>query len=273
MFLTRFLDFGGSFSRYFQIVPAWSDALKEEAYRIRHQVYCEELGWESVRSDLRETDEFDMHSLHLLIRAVASDAYIGCIRLIRTDPNAPDDLLPFEKTCAGVLDRTVCDPSRLPREHIAEVSRLAVIAPYRRRKGESGRPVSMEHEDFGTPDQPRFLYAPIALYMAALELARLNDVSMLFTLTEPRLASHFCKLGAKVTPVGPPVEHRGVRIPSMVNVNEVIRRIPRIFRPLYRVIAEEVGRCPVSWNPALSGAPAPAHPPLSGIHDARTPGR
>ena len=262
MFLTQFLNFGARYSRYFRIVPAWSEELKEEAYRIRHQVYCEELGWERSRADGRETDQYDEHSLHLLIRAVESDLFIGCVRLIRTIPEAPDQPLPFEITCATSLDRTICDPSRMPRDHIAEVSRLAVVARYRRRKGEAGRPISMEQEDFGTPDQPRFLYAPIALYLAALELARLHDVPTLFTLTEPRLARHFEKLGAKITPVGPPVEHRGARVPSMVDANQIIGNLPLIFRPLYRVIAAEVGRYPISWNPPMQNQSA------MGIHDA-----
>jgi N-acyl amino acid synthase of PEP-CTERM/exosortase system len=248
MFLPRFLDSGASFSRYFQIVPAWTEDLKEEAYRIRHQVYCEDLGWEPVRSDRRETDAYDAHSLHLLIRAVAVDSYIGCVRLIHTDPEGPDQPLPFEKACVDALDRNIFDPSRLPREKIAEVSRLAIIAPYRRRKGEGDRAVSQEQEDFGTPEQPRFPYAPVALYLAALELARLQGVYTLFTLTERRLASHFGRLGAKITAIGAPVEHRGARIPSMMDVDGIIGSMPLVFRPLYHVIADEVGRCPVSWH-------------------------
>jgi len=248
MFLPRFLDSGASFSQYFQIVPAWTEELKDEAYRIRHQVYCEDLGWETVRSDRRETDAYDVHSLHLLIRAVATGSYIGCVRLIRTDPVTPDQPLPFEKACAAALDRKICDPSRLPREQIGEVSRLAIVAAYRRRKGEADQAMSQQMEDFGTPDQPRFPYAPVALYLAALELARLQGVATLFTLTEPRLASHFGRLGAKITAIGTPVEHRGARIPSMMDVNGIISHLPLIFRPLYHVIADEVGHCRVPWN-------------------------
>ncbi len=261
MAIPSFLDFGASFSRYFQIVPAWCEELREEAYRIRHQVYCRELGWEPVRSDGRETDEYDSHAIQLLIRAQATDTYVGCVRLIRTDPEDPDRPLPFEKSCAHTLDRRICDPSRLPRERIAEVSRLAVTAPYRRRKGESGRHVSVEQADFNAANKPRFLYAPVALYLASLELARLQEVDTLFTLTEPRLASHFGRLGARITAIGSPVEHRGARIPSMMQVNDIVSHMPRLFRPLYNIIAEEVGRCPVSWDtPQVQGPPIIAVP-------------
>jgi N-acyl amino acid synthase of PEP-CTERM/exosortase system len=263
MFLPRLLDSGASFSQYFQVVPAWSEDLKEEAYRIRHQVYCEDLGWEPVRADRRELDEYDVHSLQLLIRAVATGSFIGCVRLIRTDPDTPDQPLPFEKACVTALDRKLCDPSHLPRDQIAEVSRLAIVAPYRRRKGEANLAMSQMQEDFGTPEQPRFPYAPVALYLAALELARLQGITTAFTFTERRLAAHFGRLGVKITAIGSPVEHRGARIPSMMDVNGIIGHLPRAFRPLYRVIAEEVGRCPVSLSEQSLGAfaaPGPTVP-------------
>ena len=63
-------------------MPATTQALREECYRIRHDVYCRELGFEAVREDGMETDAYDPHSVHCLLRAHASDRLIGCIRLI-----------------------------------------------------------------------------------------------------------------------------------------------------------------------------------------------
>jgi hypothetical protein len=42
------LDLGSIFHQYFEIVPAFSNALKDEVYRVRHQVYCEDLQFESA---------------------------------------------------------------------------------------------------------------------------------------------------------------------------------------------------------------------------------
>lgn len=250
MFLPSSLNLGASFSKYFQIVPAWTEDMKDEVYRIRHQVYCEELRWEPLRLDRRESDEYDRHSLHLLIRSNRTGEFIGCVRLIR--PDTFEDSLPFEMTCTETLNRSICDPSQLPRDRIAEVSRLAIVAPFRRRKGEARHSVSLQDTDFGTPDQPRFLYAPIGLYLGALELARIQGIETLFILTEPRLASHFARLGARLIPVGPPVEHRGTRIPSMMEPEKILNNLPYIFRSFYEVIAEAVGQCPVPWYPHKS---------------------
>ncbi len=240
MFLPDTLDLGNVFKQYFEIVPAFSDALKDEVYRVRHQVYCEDLEFELMRPDRRETDEYDPYSLHLLMRSVQTNTFIGCTRIVRPRPDDPYHPLPFEITCVDTLDRSIIDPAKLPRQSIAEVSRLAVIARYRRRKGESKKTVGTSDEDFGTLKFPRFPYISVGLYLATTELARLNGIDTLFVLTEERLASHFGKLGVKVQSIGSPIEHHGTRTPSMMSVNGIINDIRSIIRPLYHTIAADI---------------------------------
>src|SRR3954454_11173499 len=91
-----------TFKRYFEVVPAYSDALKDEVYRIRHQVYCEDLNFEPSRPDGRETDEHDSHSLHLLMRSVNTGEFIGCSRVVRPPGDNPRYQLPFEEKCSAV---------------------------------------------------------------------------------------------------------------------------------------------------------------------------
>ena len=235
-------DLGSAFKQYFEIVPAFSDALKDEVYRVRHQVYCEDLKFEPVRSSRRETDEYDPNSLHLLIRSVKTNEFVGCTRIVRPFPDDPSHQLPFEKTCAALLNRSIVDPAKLPRHRIAEISRLAVVASYRRRKGEENSAVGISSEDFGTPQLPRFPYIPIGLYLGTTELARRHGIDTLFVLTEERLASHFGKLGVKLQVIGDPVEHHGKRTPSMMGVNAIINDIRNIIRPLYHTIVADIER-------------------------------
>jgi N-acyl amino acid synthase of PEP-CTERM/exosortase system len=241
MFLPEIFNLGKAYQQYFEVVPAYSDALKDHVYRIRHEVYCEDLAFEPQRPDRREVDDYDVHSLHLLIRSVQTGEFVGCTRIVLARPGDPHYPLPFEKACAATLDRSIIDPSRLPRDAIAEVSRLAVVSRYRKRKDDDKKsPVPLSDSDFGTPAQPRFPYIPIGLYLGTVELARLNGIKTLFVLTEPRLASHFRKLGVNIQTIGGPVEHRGTRIPSMLNTEETINNMKTIVRPLYRVIAAEI---------------------------------
>jgi N-acyl amino acid synthase of PEP-CTERM/exosortase system len=240
MFPFDLLDLGESFKRYFKIVPALTDELRRHAFRIRHQVYCEELSYEPLRPDGLETDEYDRQSLHCLIRSVQTKTYVGCTRLVLARPDDPSRSLPFEKVCARTLDRSVMDPQSLPRRTIAEVSRLAVVAKYRARRGEKNMLAPLSDDSFGTQTRPRFPYITVGLYLGTIELAALHGIETLFVLTEPRLAKHFARLGVQVTPIGGEVEHRGIRVPSVLRVSTIIDGLNFIVRPLYKVIAEEV---------------------------------
>ncbi|WP_050418419.1 PEP-CTERM/exosortase system-associated acyltransferase [Azoarcus sp. CIB] len=241
MLLFDRFNLGHGFRKYFEIHPATDDALRDSVYRIRHEVYCEELGFEPVRPDRRETDEYDAHSVHCLLRTSSEPARpVGCTRVVLTRTDDPDSPLPFERTCAATLDRSIIDPSRLPRERIAEVSRLAVRSTYRRRRGESSADAPIHAEDFGTTVHPRFPYIPIGLYLGAIALAERAGIETLFILTEPRLASHFAKLGVDVRQIGGPVEHRGTRIPSMMDVQGIIKGMRFLLKPMWRTIHEEI---------------------------------
>jgi len=242
MFLPEEFNLGTAFKQYFEIVPVHSEALKDEVYRVRYQVYCEDLKFEPERSDKRETDEYDRNSLHLLIRSVKTNEFVGCTRLIRPPPENPYSLLPFEEACADTLDRSIIDPARLSRQSIAEVSRLAVVASYRRRKGESGSAITLSTEGFGTQQMPRFPYIPIGLYLGTTELARLSGIETLFVLTENRLAAHFNKLGFQLQFIGEPIEHHGTRLPSMMSVSTIIGNMRSNLRPLYQTIASDIER-------------------------------
>jgi N-acyl amino acid synthase of PEP-CTERM/exosortase system len=225
----------------YEIVPAFSDVLKDEAYRIRHQVYCEELAFEPQRPDRREHDEYDPHSLHLLIRSVQSGEFIACTRIVRTRREDPHYPLPFEKACAATLDRSIVDPANLPRDSIGEVSRLAVLARFRKRQGEEKREGGFLRK-FGSQMHPQFPYILAELYLGTIELARVNGIDTLFVLTDARLARHLRMLGVKIQTIGAPIEHRGRRFPSMMSASGIIDNLDLMVRPLYRAVAAEVAQ-------------------------------
>ena len=64
------LDLREGFRSRFEVVPAVSEGLVEEVYRLRHRVYCEELGFEAVRPEAQERDDYDGHAVHLLLRKI-----------------------------------------------------------------------------------------------------------------------------------------------------------------------------------------------------------
>jgi len=245
------LNLGEGFKKYFEVVPALTPELKDHVYRIRHRVYCEELKFEPVQPNRREIDEYDAHSLHCLLRNVYNGEFVGCVRLIKARPGDHAYPFPFEKSCKTTLDRTIIDPRALPRETIGEVSRLAVVRDYRKRKGEGAHAVGMT-EPFGDCKRPRFPYIPVGLYLGIIELSIRHGINTIFVLTEPRLAAHFSRLGVHVKQIGDPIEHRGLRIPSMMDCQSIIQGLSFVTRPLYRVIASEVAQHLALREPQLA---------------------
>ncbi|HQO30535.1 MAG TPA: PEP-CTERM/exosortase system-associated acyltransferase [Accumulibacter sp.] len=242
MFLSSLteLTISQGYKRFFKVVPALSDELRAENFRIRHEVYCRELNFESVQSNSLEIDTYDSRSLHCLVQSVASGLHVGCARLVLVDPaNPQQSLLPVEVSCAQTLDRSIIDPLKIDRSRIAEISRLAVVGSYRRRKTDHG-PLSISEEDFGTEKQPRQPYLALAVYLCLIAMARHYGITTLFILTERRLAANLSRLGVNVKQIGGPVEHRGERIPSMLLVDEIVGGMNFLVRALFEVVSREV---------------------------------
>jgi N-acyl amino acid synthase of PEP-CTERM/exosortase system len=236
----EFLNLGLRFAKYFRAVPALTEEQKRACYRIRHDVYCTDLGFEPARPDGMETDAHDANAIHCLLQSVATDEYVGCIRLIPRSAEDPSRLLPLEETCAAVIDRRRFDPGNLPVGTIAEVSRLAVVRRYRRRKGEMQSPGGISDDDFGAGAQPRFPFIPVGLYLGMIAQARRQRIKTLVVLTEPRLQRHLSRLGVAIEQIGAAVEHRGVRVPSMMSVDAIVNDFGFLMRPLFAAVAEQI---------------------------------
>jgi hypothetical protein len=57
------LTMGQGYRRFFRVVPALSDALRSENHRIRHEVYCRDLGFEPLRTDGLDIDLADQQAV------------------------------------------------------------------------------------------------------------------------------------------------------------------------------------------------------------------
>lgn len=228
------------FRKYFKIVPAFNDELKNEVYKLRYQVYCRELGWEPPNETLLEKDAYDDRSYHCLLQNINSEEFIGCIRIVVPDLRFPNAPLPFENVCAGSLDQGVPDLSMQLNNSIGEASRLAVIGKYRSRRREKNKSIHISKQDFEEQGHTRFPYIPVGLYMAMLHIARAKEIKKIYILTEPLLARHFNMLGGGLSSVGQPIEHRGIRQAFELDVDEVISGMKFLLRPLFDEIAKDV---------------------------------
>ena len=131
-------DLKAAFNEYFELLHADTDALREEVFRLRYQVYVVETGFERAEDfpDGLERDAYDSRSDHHLLRHRRTGLYAATARMILPSPDDPERPYPMEAHCSLYAGAGITDPQR--RLHLGEVSRFAVSKTFKRRLGEAG---------------------------------------------------------------------------------------------------------------------------------------
>ena len=187
----------------FSVRVASTSDEKEAVFQFRHRIYCEELGYEAVRENGMETDDADQHAIHVMAVDNDSGNVLGVTRLI-TLVGRPGALLPMEKVCG---QQFVEGPAG--RARVAEVSRFAIAAEMRRRKGEDGQPVTLQSSDFGSEERHRFPVLKAALFVGAVTAAEELGIQQILMLTTPLLARFIKMAGVSLECLGAGVDWRG----------------------------------------------------------------
>lgn len=219
---------------HFQV--ANSRKLMEQVYAVRHEVYCRELGFEPLKTDRQEVDEYDHLSRHVLLtRADEPSRGIGCIRVVFLSPTSvagiPTDQLPFTKICKSFYSH---DPSQMNREAICEISRLSILSEYRTTR---------------TTDPIKRLVT-LALPLSAYVVGLQYSADYAYQLCEPPLAQYLSKsLGAPLVPIGEPIDFHGTRIPTVVHGRSSVESFDLIPYTFYRLLQRHLYGTPVSSKP------------------------
>lgn len=209
------------FTRYFEILPARDEASRREVMRVRHAVYCEELGYEPVMVSGLEQDEHDAYSEFALVRHLASGRAAGCVRLIK-HPGRTDWRFPFEQACGDTLNQDYMDPAH--RLGATEVSRLAVHQDFRRRRGEYDSPEGGGNSVVDSSDRQYPLIA-MGLFLGATAMILNHGSEQSFVMVEPRLSRLLHSCGLNYTLVGRIVEHHGKRGPFRTQRPEILKNL------------------------------------------------
>ena len=226
----------------FKVIPASTDALKNEVFRIRYDVYCEELGYEDTKKfpDKLEQDSYDAHSLHYLLWHKSSEQFAGCVRLAKTAPGLNNQKLPFELTCNDTLDRSIIDISQLPANSYAEISRLAVRSAFRRRSGEKDSTSDGVILQANIEDRRSFPSIAFGLYLAAAASGLNANLERVFAMMEPRLARLLRISGIHFEQIGKAIEHRSLRAPYQITEVGFYEHMPENIKLLLDDIREDI---------------------------------
>lgn len=230
---------GVQFCKYFKIVVADTPALREDVYRIRYKVYCQELRYEREEDcrDGMERDIYDSRSIHCLLMHRASGLYAGCARLVLAAHDDPEAKFPFEKVCGDNLLLNSIDLNNFTRYCSGEVSRLAVTSEFRKRKGEALVEHGVSEEIELVDDERRhFPLIALGLYLATISIILEGGFDNAFSIMEPRLARHLRRFGVPARQIGDVVEYHGKRGPFHATSEEILKGLhPEVYELLQMI--------------------------------------
>ncbi|MBI4698536.1 MAG: PEP-CTERM/exosortase system-associated acyltransferase [Nitrospirae bacterium] len=235
---------------------AANDEDLKEIHKLRYKVYVEEWGFEKAHDHPKgaETDEYDDLSVHFLTRDDKGQL-VGTVRLILPTPAG----FPIEKHCE-ISVKT----DDIPREKLAEISRLAISKTYRKRvedkyifgPDEERRTIGNfdPHAHYmskyrRTEDTYRFdaqqtrrvlnerrvrPETVLSLYRAVYHESKRRGITHWYAVMTKGLYVLLKKLGIHFQPIGDPVDYHGIRTPYMGDIkkieDEVAIKDPELYK-------------------------------------------
>ena len=186
----------------FAVTLADTPELRHEAFRVRHQVYCIERGYEPAAGSI-ETDEFDARSRHVLLSRRDSGEIVGTVRVVLHDARRPQDSFPLQRVTAPGLLR------HLPLSDTAEISRFSLSKDRRATSGPAG------------------VLMRLGLIQGAIRVFGQEGLTHWCAIVERSLLRLLQATAIHVEPVGPMVEFHGMRQPVTCSLGDMLARVRR----------------------------------------------
>ena len=233
-----------AYNHWFEVVPAGTPELLEQAYRLRYQVYCRERDFETPdeHPHQRETDEFDDRSVHSLLVNRASGSVAGTVRLILPDPDSPAASFPIQHICSHPL---LSDRKLHLTASAAEISRFAISKAYRKAP-QTGQPGEALQTGGGAIDRAHLIPCiTLGLFKATLQMSFSLGISDWFAVMEPALLRLLSRFGIYFKPIGPLVEYHGMRQPCHANVATLLDRVKKECFDVWEFVTDEGNSLPM----------------------------
>lgn len=231
------------FHNHFEVVPADTIGLMETAFRIRYQVYCVERSFEDPEDfpDQMETDEYDMHSAHSLVRCKVSGQYAGMVRLVLPNPLDQNKPLPMEKYCKSGIKASGINLSSIPRESLAEISRFSISRELKHQC--SRKPVisvvDAENGQEGTAVDTQIIpHITLGLFAGIVRMSAQNNITHWLSVMEPTLFRFLSRYGIYFQKTGPVVDYHGRRQPSVASIDSVLSGIYAHRKDVWEIITD-----------------------------------
>ena len=183
----------------FVVEIAHTAGQRREAFRVRHQVYCVERGYEPGAGDI-ETDEFDAHAQHVLLRHGASGEVVGTVRLVLPRLWNLSGSFPMQRVC----DLSAFDAVSLITA--GEVSRFALSKDRRHGMEQAGGLMRL------------------ALVQGLIEATSDAGLTHWCAMMERSLLRLLRTTAIHFQPTGPVIDYHGMRQPAVCDIGVMLDR-------------------------------------------------
>ncbi len=197
----------------FEVAVAESPSALQAVYRLRHQVYCVERDYERSGSGL-EMDRFDARARHVVLTQRSTGCVVGTVRVVAPRLDGPDLDLPMQPLCARDVLRV------LPLGSTGEISRFAI---------------SKDLRDLSCSSNT---FLRLGLMQGVVRLSSHMGVTHWCAIMEHTLLRLLRISGIHFQPLGPAVEHHGIRQPSWASINALLQRVKRERPAVWHYITE-----------------------------------
>ena len=213
----------------FTVRIADTEILQQQAFKLRHQVYCVENAFEPRQPDGMERDLFDQRAPHALLFHRGADEPLGTVRVVLPTAGAGFGTLPIHAVCSS-------DPfvrSDLPVDATAEISRFALSRERLR---------ALQSSTTGEESRHLLSFACLGLIAAVRQISRANGITHIVAVMEPSLRRRLSILGLPMIEMGNPVSYHGVRVPCYSRLDQLEQRLKRLRPDLFPVLTADVAR-------------------------------
>jgi N-acyl amino acid synthase of PEP-CTERM/exosortase system len=207
-----------AYNHWYAIIPAETNELLDQVYKLRYQVYCCENNFEAADAfmDRREIDEYDCRSVHSLLMDRSNNSVAGTVRIILPDVKKLDNCLPIQQFCSHklILDR------KIPLSTTAEVSRFAVSKTFR-----NSSPENNDHATYPVDRQALAPYITLGLIRGLIQMSLEHGITDWFAVMEPSLLRLLARFGIYFKPIGSLIDYHGMRQPSHIRLNDLLNDV------------------------------------------------
>ena len=229
------------FSSYLYPVVANTTELSNESYKIRNDVYCDELHFLDTGRNGMESDAFDHYSTHCLIQHIPSSLYSGTVRVVMPENNS--HALPLQAYCADSISKDKINPADFAPHEICEISRLAVPKGFRKRQTDNFKGAAtgvINQQNYSENELRCFPFIAVGLYLSAASIIIENDIKHIFVMMEPRLARSMSFIGIQFEQIGPTVDYHGKRAPYYINPSLFMENLTPGFKLMLKDIRKSL---------------------------------